>query len=187
MTAVRVSASPRPANRNWALWPLTFLGFPLGGLPAIALGGVEDVFTALAGGAAAGAVIGAAQWLALRRIVPRLSWMWLPATAAGLALGLAAGSAAVGYTTAGPDLLLQGLLTGVGVGVAQAGVLGRSLGVVPGLVWTVAALALWPLGWAITQAFGVAVENRYAVFGATGAIAYTGLSGLVLWALVRRF
>ncbi len=40
--------SSAPA-RWYAGWLLTFLGFPLGGLPAIALGGVDDVISALVG------------------------------------------------------------------------------------------------------------------------------------------
>lgn len=164
----------------------TFLGFPLGGLPAIALGGVVDVPTALTGGAAAGLVVGTAQWLVLRRIVPGSSAMWGPATGAGLAVGLAAGSAAVGYSTGAVDLVVQGVSSGIGVGAAQALVLRSRLGSGAAALWAGAAVVLWPLGWTVTRAFGIAVENRFAVFGATGAIVYTALSGLVLFALVRR-
>lgn len=182
---------PPPATvhsnrRNCALWMATFLGFPLGGLPAIALGGVDGVGTALAGGAAAGVVIGAGQWLVLRRILPGVSMMWAPATAMGLALGLAVGSAVVGYSTGAADLIVQGAISGVGVGGLQALVLQPRLGSVAAACWAGAAVVSWPLGWTVTRAFGVSVEDQFAVFGATGAIAYTALSALVLFTPSRR-
>jgi hypothetical protein len=40
------------------------------------------------------------------------------------------------------------------------------------------------LGWTVTTVAGVDVEQRYTVFGATGALTYSALSGLVLVALV---
>jgi hypothetical protein len=48
----------------------------------------------LLGGLIAGAIIEAAQWSALRQWV---SWLWIPATSVGMALGLAAGAALVDY------------------------------------------------------------------------------------------
>jgi hypothetical protein len=47
---------------------------------------------ALAGGLIVGAVIGAAEWFVLRQ---RVSWLWIPATIAGMAVGLVAGAALV--------------------------------------------------------------------------------------------
>lgn len=46
-------------------------------------------------------------------------------------------------------------------------------------------MALWPVGWSVTRAFGVSVEDRFAVFGATGALTVTALSGVVLVVLLR--
>ncbi len=123
---------------------------------------------------------------ALWRLVPGVSWAWVPATSAGLALGLAAGSTAVGYTTGVGDLLVQGTLTGLGVGVAQALVWRRPLGAGYAAAWAGAALGSWPLGWSVTRAFGIDVGKHYAVFGASGAIAYTAHAGLVLLTLLRR-
>ena len=60
----------------------------------VVVGPVDSVGAALAGGLIAGAVIGAAQWLALRPLVP---WIWIAATSVGMAVGLAVGAALVDY------------------------------------------------------------------------------------------
>ena len=87
----------------WA-WPLAILvGFPIGGLLAnVIVGRVDSVGAALAGGLVAGAVIGTAQWLALRPLVP---WIWAAATSIGMAVGLAAGAALVDYGTGRGDVV----------------------------------------------------------------------------------
>ena len=78
------------ARRMW-LWPLSVLiGVPIGGYVAdLVVDGVESVGAALAAGLIAGAIIGAAEWFALRRWV---SWLWIPATTAGMAIGLSIGA-----------------------------------------------------------------------------------------------
>ncbi len=181
--AARRSGSFSPA-RTWGLWLLTGLAFPVGGLPAIALGGVADVPRALAGGAAAGLLIGAAQWLVLRRVLGT-GVAWVPVSAAGLALGLAAGSWAVGYGTDAADLLIQGALSGLGIGAGQALLLRRGVGFARAAIWLGATTVLWPIGWQVTRAVGVSVEDQFSVFGATGALVWVLLSGAVLVALVR--
>src|SRR5688572_3608467 len=62
------------APRMW-LWLVAILvGFPIGGLIAdLVVDGVDSVGAALAGGLIAGAIIGAAEWFALRQ---RVSWFW---------------------------------------------------------------------------------------------------------------
>lgn len=113
----------RAARGLW-LWPVAILlGFPIGGLIAdLVVDGVDSVGTALAGGLIAGAIIGAAEWFVLRRWV---SWLWVPATSGGMAVGLAAGAALVDYGIARGDIVLMGAVTGIGVGVFQALVLAR--------------------------------------------------------------
>jgi hypothetical protein len=89
-------------------------------------------------------------------------------------VGLAAGSALVGYDTELADLALQGALSGLGVGV----VLRRN---VPGAMpWALAAPPLWALGWSVTTLAGVDVDRQYMVFGAAGALAYSLLSGAII-------
>lgn len=69
--------------RFWGAWGLAFLGFPLGGLAGQALtGGIETAVDGLLGGAATGAVVGAVQWLVLRRRIPLNAW-WIAATGGG--------------------------------------------------------------------------------------------------------
>lgn len=94
------------ARRMW-LWPVAILvSFPIGGFAAdLVVDGVDSVGAALAGGLIAGAIIGAAEWFALRQWV---SWLWIPATGAGMTAGLAAGAALVDYGIARGDLALMG-------------------------------------------------------------------------------
>jgi hypothetical protein len=135
------------ARRLW-LWLVAILvGFPIGGLVADLVDGVDSVGAALAGGLIAGAIIEAAQWSALRQWV---SWLWIPATSVGMALGLAAGAALVDYGIDRGDVVLLGAVTGVGVGVAQALVLARRR--VPGAFWwAIANPPAWALGWLMTS------------------------------------
>jgi hypothetical protein len=106
------------------VWPVAVLvSFPIGGFLAdLTVNGVDSVGTALVGGLIAGAIIGVAEWLALRRWV---SWLWIAATSIGMAAGLTAGAALVDYGISRGDLVLMGAVTGVGVGVLQALVLAR--------------------------------------------------------------
>src|SRR3954463_8722125 len=160
----------------WMRWLPTFLGFPVGGLIAMAVSGpVTSLTNGLIGGAVAGAVLGAAQWLALRSQLPRREW-WIPATAVGQAVGLAAGATLVGYRTGLQDLAIQGAITGLGVGILQALVLRQH--VTTWFWWAIAMPPLWALGWIVTTAAGVGVGQNFTNFGATGAIVVTILSGL---------
>ena len=108
MTSVSHPTPTAPAPtisrpRVWA-WPLAIiLGFPIAGYVAnLTVGAVDSIGAALAGGLIAGAVVGAAQWLALRRVVP---WIWIAATSIGMAAGLTFGAALVDYgdRPGGPD------------------------------------------------------------------------------------
>jgi hypothetical protein len=81
--------------RMW-VWEVAILvSLPVGGYIAdLVVNGVDSLGAALAGGVLVGAVIGAAEWFAIRQ---RVSWLWIPATIAGMAVGLVAGAALVGY------------------------------------------------------------------------------------------
>jgi hypothetical protein len=163
--------------RPWALWTAGFLSFPLAGVAGELLAGpVDDLHAALIGGAVTGLVIGAGQSIAGRGAVP--AGRWIPATTIGMALGLALGASTVGYGTSLADLALMGLLTGVPLGVAQAVAFPR-----PRWIWALTTPLLWALGWTITTLVGVDVEAQYTIFGSTGAITVSALSGLVLLAL----
>src|SRR5215211_7721037 len=105
-------AVARPPIWAWALAAL--LGFPIGGYVAnLTVGAVDSLGAALAGGLIAGALVGAAQWLALRQLVP---WIWIAATSVGMGVGLTIGAALVDYGVSRADLMLMGAITGAGVG-----------------------------------------------------------------------
>src|SRR5215210_6545845 len=105
--------------RSWLAWTAGFLALPIAGLAGTAVAGrVDSPLAALLGGAVAGSVIGAGQALVARRRLPALRWT--AATAIGMGLGLLLGSTAVGYGTTLGELAVQGALTGLVLGPAQA-------------------------------------------------------------------
>jgi hypothetical protein len=170
-------------RRMW-LWPvLILIGFPIGGYVAhLVVDGVDSVRAALAAGLIAGVIIGAAEWVALRRLV---SWLWIPATTAGMAVGLAAGAALVDYGIDRGDLALMGGVTGLGVGVMQTLVLARHQ--VPGAFWwAIANPPGWALGWFVSS-YVIArnIAERFPIFGASGALIFGLLTWLVLAMLFR--
>jgi hypothetical protein len=191
-----VSSSLRPTPAATGLagparWPMvalrwmpTFLGFPAGGLAAkLLVGPVDSPTAAVLGGALTGAVLGAVQWLGLRRY-GMTPWPWIVATAAGLAVGLGAGAAAVGYATDLGSLAIQGAFSGAAIGVAQAVVLRRHLGRIA-WAWPPLLAALWALGWTITSSAGIDVEAQYTVFGSSGALVVTALTSVLAITLAR--
>jgi hypothetical protein len=152
-------------------WAATFLAFPPAGLLVVeTVGPMDAPLAGLVGGAVAGAIIGAGQWLALRNTV---GTAWIGATAAGLAVGTAAGVALNGGGTEIGDLLMLGAAQGLAVGVAQRFVS-------KGLMWPELLAVVWPLGWLATWAIGVDVERGYVVPGASGAIVITALTALMI-------
>ena len=170
----------RTARGLW-MWPVAvLLGFPIGGLIAdLAVGGVDSVGAALAEGLIAGAIVGAAEWFALRRWV---SWLWIPATSAGLAVGLTAGAALVDYSLDRGDLALMGAVSGLGVGVLQGLVLmqaGHRLS--SAALWAIANPPAWALAWVVSS-YVIArnIGERYPNFGASGCLVF----GLLTWALL---
>lgn len=178
MTATRTAR--RGSLWSWALWTVGFLAFPIAGLAGRAIAGpVDDLLAALLGGAVTGLVIGIGQSIVARGAVRPARW--IPATTLGMAAGLALGAAAVDYRTALADLALMGVLTGVPLGIAQA----VALTTRRRWLWAVTTPVLWGLGWTVTTTIGVDVGTRYTIFGSTGAIAFSALSGLVLLLLVR--
>lgn len=174
-----VQAAPPLSNKRfWPLWLPTFLGFPIGGLIAsLLVGPVQTPFAALVGGAVAGTFIGLAQWLALHRLYG-VTWLWSLASSLGMAVGLGLGVSLIGTGTGTLDLLTRGLVTGLGVGAAQAYLLRK---LVPIWVWTLTVGILWALAWPITKlVIAGSIGNNYTVFGASGALFFTVLSGLML-------
>jgi hypothetical protein len=181
----KTTTSPVSGGRwFWPAWGAAFLGFPIGGAVATPLvGPVESVGAALIAGAIAGGVIGAAQWLVLRRRLP-LSALWVPATAGGMALGMALGQVLLGHDTSMQPLLLRGLVVGAAIGAVQAVLL---RGVLPTAAMWAAVVALgWPLAWAVSASIGLDLTWNWAVFGSSGALIFQLATGLTLFFLLRR-
>ena len=178
-------ASPATGGRwFWPAWGAAFVGFPIGGAAATLLvGPIESVGAALIAGAVAGGVIGAAQWLVLRRRIP-LSALWVAATAGGMAVGMALGQVLLGDNTTMQPLLLRGLVVGAAIGAAQVALL---RGILPTpTVWAAVVTLGWPLAWAVSAAIGLDLTRNWAVFGASGALFFQLATGLTLAYLLRR-
>jgi hypothetical protein len=182
--AVRTQGDWRKTARRMWLWPVAILvGFPIAGYIAdLVVNGVDSVGTALVGGLIAGVIIGAAGWFGLRR---QVSWLWIPATSVGMAVGLAAGAALVDYGIERGDLLLMGAVTGLSVGVLQALVLARHR--IPGAFWwALVNPPAWALAWLVTSYVITAnVKEQFAIFGGSGAIVFGLLTWLLLAVLFR--
>lgn len=157
-------------------WIPTFLAFPLGGLTAmLLLGGSTGPLVALLGGAIVGAAVGGAQWLALGR---RAGLRWFVATVSATSLGSALASVIAGSPTTTSGAVLTGLVLGSAVGIAQASVLGAGLRA--GVVWAATVAASWTVGWFITAQVIVDLDRGHFVFGSSGALVVTVVTGVVL-------
>jgi hypothetical protein len=155
-------------------WLPTFLAFPIGGYIATqSIGSLDDPVTAAAGGLIAGAIIGVGQWLALRS--HGIGRRWIGYTAAAMAVGSAISVVATDAGTERADVMLAGLITGGLVGAAQSTLLPRAAA-----VWTAVSAGGWALAWLTTSYVIVDIERGYAVFGSSGALVVTVLTGLTL-------
>jgi hypothetical protein len=158
-------------------WLPTFLAFPVGGLLAIeTIGSLDDPASAAAGGLVAGAVIGAGQWLALRSL--GISARWIAYTAAAMAAGAALAAVVTGAGTDVADVMVAGLIAGAAVGAAQSTLLARGGRVAA--AWTGITAGGWALAWLTTSQVIVDIERGHHVFGSSGAIIVTILTGLAL-------
>ncbi len=166
------------------LWPLSVLvAVPIGGYVAdLVVDGVESVGAALAAGLIAGALIGAAEWFALRRWV---SWLWIPATTAGMAIGLAIGAALADYGIDRGDLALMGAVTGLGVGVMQAQCSHANMCPAHSGGRSPIRLAGPSAGSCPEYVIARNIAERFPIFGASGALVFGLLTWLVLAILFR--
>lgn len=168
----------RNTARTIARWMVTFVGFPAGGFAALLLvGPVDSPVTAAAGGLITGAILGAVQSFGLGRSGPR-AWQWISATAVGLMVGLLLGAAAVDFATSFTALIVQGAVTGLAVGAAQTIPLRGRFGPIA-FAWPPALAVIWAIGWAVTTAIGVQVDDQFTVFGSAGAIVVTALTAVL--------
>ena len=82
--------------------------------------------------------------------------------------------------------MLMGALTGAGVGALQAIVLARRH--ISGAVWwAVASPPIWAIAWLVASyVLAGNVEEQFTNFGASGALVYALLTGLLLAWMFRR-
>ena len=181
MTQLSVApvSTTRPSRaRTVARWMVSFVGFPLGGFAAMVLTGpVDTLLGAITGGLLTGTVLGAVQAWAMRADRRELV-SWVLATAAGLGTGLSVGAWLVDFRTGLGDLALQGAISGLAVGAAQAVVLRRRTGPVA-FVWPAYLAAAWTIGWSVTTSIGVQVDEQFTVFGSAGAVTVTLLTAVL--------
>ncbi len=167
--------------RPWLTWTAGFVAFPIAGLAGTAVAGrVDGPAAALTAGLAVGAVIGAAQTLTAGGRLGHLRW--IAATTLGMGLGLLLGAVTVDFGTSLADLAVMGAVTGVLLGGAQALVLPARARA--RWTWAAALPALWALGWTVTTVIGYEVDKQVPVFGASGAVTFAALSGVLLHALL---
>ena len=154
-------------------WIPTFIAFPLGGLLAYEIvGSVTNAGTAAAAGLLAGAVIGAGQWLALRE--RGIDARWVAGTAAAMTVGSAVAALGTGAGTEVGELVITGALTGAAVGAVQGLLLGSR-------AWAAVTAASWALAWLISSTVLAGQSDEgFVVFGSSGAIVATVLTGLAL-------
>ena len=122
------------------------------------------------------------QWFVLRE---RVSLLWIPATIAGMAVGLVAGAVLVDYGIGRGDLALMGAVTGLAVGTMQALVLAR-VRIAGAVWWAVVNPPAWALGWVVTSyVISRNIDERFAIFGASGAFVFGLLTMFLLARLFR--
>jgi hypothetical protein len=73
----------------------------------------------------------------------------------------------------------MGALNGLILGLAQALALPRWVSR-RRWIWAAAMPALWSLGWTVTTLARIAVDQQFIVFGASGALLVTAITGLIL-------
>src|SRR4051812_8436382 len=106
-----ITSPQRPFIPGWR-WVAVGLAFPVAGYIGWKVGGrVDAVGAALVGGALTGAGLGVAEWWAAKGTLGRAA-AWIGSSAAGYAVGLAAGAALVGYETDVGALAVMGAASG---------------------------------------------------------------------------
>jgi hypothetical protein len=141
---------------NFKRWIPTFLAFPAGGL--LAMGVVGSLEGPVS--AAAGGLLAGAVIGAAQWLALRTPKRWI---------GLTAGA------------MVAGLIAGAAVGAAQGTVLGATA------AWTAITSASWSLAWLVTYTvIGVNADQGFYVFGSSGALVATLVTGLALHVGSRR-
>ena len=161
-------------------WLIAVISFPIGGfIGHLVAGPAATIPSALISGAIAGGIIGLGQGFALK-LRSRAMVLWAAATAAGLALALAAVTAVIGQITSSTEAAALGAVAGLTLGAGQAIVLQRN-GVSAAWLWVAATGLAWAAGWFVTASAGIALEAGWPVYGMSGAIVSQVITGIVIW------
>lgn len=173
--APTVRPAPVAPRRAAGRWMASFLGIPLAGYAGwLVSGHVDSISASLIGSMITGIALGAVQVWGLGRNGPSAP-AWIVATTLGLMAGLGVGAAIVDYDTTLTALAIQGAVSGLAVGAAQALILLPRLGKVA-LAWPPVLAVIWAAGWATTTAAGIDVDQHFVIFGASGALLVTALT-----------
>jgi hypothetical protein len=175
------SVMSRVLSREYAKWVVVFLAYPIAGFLGRLIANPADGFVfAFITAAVAGAILGAAQWLALgRHVSPAL---WVGATAVGLGVSFVIVQALGATTNSAAPVI--GAVTGLGVGVAQS--LVRSDRIPPPAIWIPTMGVAWAIAWVVTTSIRVQANAGWPVVGVSGALVAQLLTGVVLLTMGRR-
>lgn len=158
-------------------WMPTFLAFPLAGLIAsLALGPIDNPLEAAVAGADVGAILGLAQWWALKPLGVSFDWFWSTAVSGMVASPIA--WTLTSYSTSVETLTIWGLIAGALVGLGQ--IASQRPNVKKTITWSVLVSISWGIAWFISASVIVDIDSNYAVFGSTGALVATALLGFFL-------
>jgi hypothetical protein len=164
-------------------WIAAIVGFPIGGYLGHAIAGpAATAPAALMSGLIAGAIIGVLQALSIGLRGQPLA-IWVGGTAAGLAVGLAIVTAAIGQIETSTEAAALGLVSGALIGAAQAAVLMRA-GTSNAWLWIPVTGLAWGVGWLVTSGIGVALAAGWPVYGLSGALVSQLITAVALWQLV---
>jgi hypothetical protein len=119
------------------------------------------------------------RWIPTFLAFPIAGWVAIEAIGSSEEpMSAALAAVATGSGTDVPDLVVTGLVTGAAVGAAQGPLLARGARVAA--AWTAITSAAWGLGWLTTSQVIVDAERGFHMFGSSGALAATVLTGLAL-------
>lgn len=162
----------RSSPARLARWFVLVASFPLSGLVAfLLLGPIATPLAAVGGGAIVGLGVGAAEGWVIRVSRPG---RWIAASVVGLAAGSLLGFLVGGFG----GLAIAGLV----LALAQA----LAAPPLPWAWWVLLTTVAWSLGWLVSLAVAIDRAQGFAVFGSSGAFAFTVTVGLTLVAARTR-
>lgn len=163
----------------YGIWVMSFIAFPIGRIAAsYPIKKIRNTIDAVIAGLIAGLIIGLVQLLVLSTEVA-LDFSWVLATAGGLAIGLAITMLLVQIAHKKLHLSIKGLVPGLIIGFYQWLILQNFT---PLAGWWIPTVAFsWTIGMMVSKIVGSDMSKRWPLFGASGGLVYTIMTGLVLF------